>query len=196
MGGAPGFCSFRILILCRDHSIKRLHHELKKTFVFVTHDQEEAMTLATRIAVLREGELVQFDEPRTIYRRPATRFVAEFMGRPAMNVFDGHVMEGTFVADGFSIAVSDVVDGPVALGIRPEQVEIVDASAAGAIAFTVDVVELVEPDVLVFAKSGACSIVVRAPNDDRVFAHGQPIFLRFPPHALHAFDAVTGRRRP
>ena len=74
--------------------LNRLHRKLDKTFVFVTHDQEEAMTLATRIAVLKDGRLVQFDEPRTIYRRPANRFVAEFMGRPAMNTIDGMVEGG------------------------------------------------------------------------------------------------------
>jgi len=68
--------------------LNRLHRSLDKTFVFVTHDQEEAMTLATRIAVLKDGKLVQFDEPRAIYRRPANRFVAEFMGRPAMNTIE------------------------------------------------------------------------------------------------------------
>ena len=74
--------------------LNRLHRRLEKTFVFVTHDQEEAMTLASRIAVLRDGKLVQFDEPRAIYRRPANRFVAEFMGRPAMNTIDGMVEVG------------------------------------------------------------------------------------------------------
>ena len=174
--------------------LKRLHRELKKTFVFVTHDQEEAMTLATRVAVLRDGRLVQFDEPKTVYRRPASRFVAEFMGRPAMNTFEGRVEDGVFKADGISFAAPDVRDGTVVLGIRPEQVEIVDASAGGAVAFTVDVVELVEPDLLVFARSRSSSIIVRMPNDDRHFGHGEPLFLRFPPAELHAFDAVTGAR--
>ena len=82
--------------------LKRLHRELKKTFVFVTHDQEEAMTLATRVAVLREGALVQFHDPRQIYRRPANRFIAEFIRRPAMNTFDGHVAGGIFQAAGFA----------------------------------------------------------------------------------------------
>jgi ABC-type sugar transport system ATPase subunit len=109
--------------------LKRLHRELKKTFVFVTHDQEEAMTLATRVAVLRDGKLIQFDEPKAIYRRPASRFVAEFMGRPAMNTFEGRVDAGVFRADGFSVAVPNIPNGPVVLGIRPEQVELVDASA-------------------------------------------------------------------
>jgi ABC-type sugar transport system ATPase subunit len=176
--------------------LKRLHRELKKTFIFVTHDQEEAMTLATRVAVLRDGRLVQFDEPSAIYRRPASRFVAEFMGRPAMNTFEGRVEAGLFRGDGFSLAVPDLPDGRVVLGIRPEQVELVDASASDSVAFTVDVVEPVEPDVLVFAKSGGSSIIMRKPNDDSSFAHGQPVFLRFPPQALHAFDTVTGVRLP
>ena len=78
--------------------LKRLHLELGTTFVFVTHDQEEAMTLGTRIAVLKEGRLIQFDTPREIYRRPATRFVAEFIGRPAMNTIEGEIRDGMFRA--------------------------------------------------------------------------------------------------
>jgi sn-glycerol 3-phosphate transport system ATP-binding protein len=86
--------------------LNRLHRKLDKTFVFVTHDQEEAMTLATRIAVLKDGRLVQFDEPKTIYRRPANRFVAEFMGRPAMNTIDGLVEGGVFRCGAISPARS------------------------------------------------------------------------------------------
>lgn len=152
------------------------------------------MTLATRVAVLRDGRLVQFDEPKTVYRRPASRFVAEFMGRPAMNTFEGRVDAGLFKAGGIAFATPGIPYGPAVIGIRPEQVEIVDASAADAIRFEVDVMELVEPDVLVFARSGALNMIVRTPNDDRTFAHGEPLFLRFPPAALHAFDSVTGAR--
>lgn len=176
--------------------LKRLHRELKKTFVFVTHDQEEAMTLATRVAVLREGSLIQFDDPREVYRRPANRFIAEFIGRPAMNTFDGHVRGGIFHADGFTCPLSDRPDGPVVLGIRPEQIQLVDASARDAIGFTVDVVELVEPDVLIFAKSKADALIVRTVNDDRAYDPGQPLYLRFPPSALHVFDAASGARLP
>lgn len=174
--------------------LKRLHRELNKTFVFVTHDQEEAMTLATRVAVLREGELVQFDAPREIYRRPANRFVAEFIGRPAMNTFDGAVRDGVFQASGFSCPLPGRPDGPLVLGVRPEQIEIVDASARDAIDFTVDVVELVEPDLLVFARSRESSLIVRIPNDDRAFEAGQPLRLRFPAPALHVFDPASGAR--
>ncbi len=110
--------------------LNRLHRKLDKTFVFVTHDQEEAMTLATRVAVLKDGRLVQFDEPRTIYRRPANRFVAEFMGRPAMNTIDGLVEGGVFRAGAVACDV-DRPDGPVTLGIRPEQIAFADAGSPG-----------------------------------------------------------------
>jgi sn-glycerol 3-phosphate transport system ATP-binding protein len=176
--------------------LKRLHRELKKTFVFVTHDQEEAMTLATRVAVLRDGRLVQFDTPQTVYRRPASRFVAEFMGRPAMNTFDGAVSGGVFSVPGFSCPTPGVPDGPVTLGIRPEQVQVVDSSAPDALVFEVDVVELVEPDVLVFARAGQSGIIVRTANQDGGFDHGAPLHVRFPATALHAFDARTGQRLP
>ena len=99
-----------------------------------------------------------------------------------------------FKADDLVFAAPGIADGPVVMGIRPEQVQIVDASAADAIRFEVDVVELVEPDVLVFARSGSSSIIVRTPNDDRDFGHGAPLMLRFPPDALHAFDAASGAR--
>jgi sn-glycerol 3-phosphate transport system ATP-binding protein len=176
--------------------LKRLHRELKKTFVFVTHDQEEAMTLATRVAVLREGALIQYDDPREIYRRPANRFIAEFIGRPAMNTFDGDVRGGVFHASGFSCPLPGKPDGPIVLGIRPEQIQLVDASDGDAIRFAVDVVEPVEPDVLIFAKSEANALIVRTVNDDRAYDPGQPLHLRFPPAALHTFDAVSGARLP
>ncbi|MGX5840111.1 ABC transporter ATP-binding protein [Mesorhizobium sp. ArgA1] len=176
--------------------LKRLHRELKKTFVFVTHDQEEAMTLATRVAVLREGALIQYDDPREIYRRPANRFIAEFIGRPAMNTFDGDVRNGVFHASGFTCPLRGRPDGPIVLGIRPEQIQLVDSSASDAILFAVDVVEPVEPDVLIFAKSEANALIVRTVNDDRAYHPGQPLHLRFPPAALHTFDAVSGARLP
>ncbi len=176
--------------------LKRLHRELKKTFVFVTHDQEEAMTLATRVAVLREGSLIQFDDPREIYRRPANRFIAEFIGRPAMNTFDGTVRGGVFHADGFTCPLPGRPDGPVVLGIRPEQIQIVDASAGDSARFAVDVVEAVEPDVLIFARSQASKLIVRTASDDRAFKPGQPLHLRFPANALHVFDATSGARLP
>jgi ABC-type sugar transport system ATPase subunit len=174
--------------------LNRLHRKLDKTFVFVTHDQEEAMTLATRIAVLKDGRLVQFDEPRTIYRRPANRFVAEFMGRPAMNTIDGIVQGGVFRAGVVACAV-DRPDGPVTLGIRPEQIEISAPGTPGAITLTVDVKEAIEPDtLLIFQNPGGSAITLRTQANSDQIESGQPVNVAFPKQALHYFDAVTGQR--
>ncbi|MEW9835153.1 ABC transporter ATP-binding protein [Mesorhizobium marinum] len=174
--------------------LNRLHKKLDKTFVFVTHDQEEAMTLATRIAVLKDGKLAQFDEPRTIYRQPANRFVAEFMGRPAMNILDGTVEGGVFRTGSVACPV-DCKDGPVALGIRPEQIELVGADDQDAIRMVVDVKELIEPDtLLIFQNGDASAVTLRTHGDCDGIAAGQLVGLRFPKPALHYFDSVTGQR--
>ncbi|RWN60577.1 ABC transporter ATP-binding protein [Mesorhizobium sp.] len=174
--------------------LNRLHRKLDKTFVFVTHDQEEAMTLATRIAVLKEGRLVQFDEPKTIYRRPANRFVAEFMGRPAMNTIDGVVKGGIFKAGAVACSV-DRPDGPVTLGIRPEQIEFMASNAPAAMTLTVDVKEAIEPDtLLIFQNAGGQAITLRTQTNCDAIEPGQPVSVSFPKQALHYFDAATGKR--
>jgi sn-glycerol 3-phosphate transport system ATP-binding protein len=174
--------------------LKRLHAELGRTFVFVTHDQEEAMTLGTRIAVLAEGRLVQFDTPRMIYRHPATRFVAEFIGRPAMNTVDGIVRDGTFRAAGFELPVTGLDEGPVTLGIRPEHLRLSIQPVAGALPFTVDVAELVEPETLVFVSAGDSSLVVRVADDMADCRPGTTVYLEFPTAARHFFAAASGER--
>jgi len=173
--------------------LNRLHRKLDKTFVFVTHDQEEAMTLATRIAVLKDGKLVQFDHPRAIYRRPANRFVAEFMGRPAMNTLDGVVENGTFRAGDIGCAV-EFSDGPVTLGIRPEQIELSDAQEPDAITLAVDVKEAIEPDTLLIFQNRGASVTLRTQRNCDAIEPGQPVSLRFPKEALHYFDVRSGER--
>lgn len=152
------------------------------------------MTLATRIAVLKDGRLVQFDEPKTVYRRPANRFVAEFMGRPAMNTIDGMVEGGVFKAGAVSCVV-DRPDGPVALGIRPEQIEFAAPGAPETLTMTVDVKEAIEPDtLLIFQNPGGQAITLRTQTNCDGIEAGQPLSLRFPKQALHYFDAATGQR--
>ncbi len=188
-----------ILRLQTRTELKRLHAELRTTFVFVTHDQEEAMTLGTHIAVLKDGRLVQFDTPREIYHRPASRFVAEFIGRPAMNVIDGAIAGGTFRADGLELPVPGRVDQRVGLGIRPEHVLLHGGPKEGARAFRLDVKELVEPDMLLFASCGALSLVVRAKADLAeldALEPGAEIYLELPGERLHLFDTETGLRQP
>ncbi len=176
--------------------LKRLHNELRTTFVFVTHDQEEAMTLGTRIAVLNHGRIVQFDTPRRIYRNPATRFVAEFIGRPAMNTIEGEVHDGVFHAGEIRIAVEGQPDGPVVLGVRPEQLALDKPGATAGVPFTADVVEHVEPDTLIFLKNGDVSLVLRALYDVEGIEAGDQVRVRFAPETLRFFDLESGERRP
>ena len=176
--------------------LKRLHGELRRTFVFVTHDQEEAMTLGTRIAVLNEGRLVQLDTPRRIYREPATRFVAEFIGRPAMNTVDGVIEAGVFRAGGFGLPVGSRPDGPVVLGIRPEALVLREQPTAASLTFELDVVEPVEPDTLLFVKTGAVAMVARVMREVGERRPGAPVHLELPPAERHFFDARTGLRLP
>ncbi len=185
-----------ILRLRTRTELKRLHGELGTTFVFVTHDQEEAMTLGTRIAVLNHGRLVQFDTPKVIYHQPATRFVAQFIGRPAMNTLDGSIEAGTFKAGDFALSLPGRPDGPVVLGIRPEHFVLKRAPGADTVTFGLDVVELVEPDMLLFATLGDLSVVVRAKAEEAELTPGAQVHLAFPAERLHFFDPENGARLP
>ncbi len=185
-----------ILRLKTRTELKRLHNELRTTFVFVTHDQEEAMTLGTRIAVLNHGRLVQFEAPKEIYHRPVSRFVAEFIGRPAMNTIDGRIEGGVFRANGFSLPVAGRGAGETVLGIRPEHIVPYRAPRDGAVACRLDVLELVEPDVLLFVDCGGQPLVVRSKADFSELTSGAEFYLELPPARLHFFDAGTGLRQP
>ena len=114
----------------------RLHEVLKRTFIYVTHDQEEAMTLADRIVVMHQGEVVQVGSPLDIYNNPVSYFVADFFGSPSMNLVTGEVTGARFRSSTFDIALpakfADARPGPATLGIRPEHVEVSRNGAASA----------------------------------------------------------------
>jgi lactose/L-arabinose transport system ATP-binding protein len=142
----------------------RLHQELEKTFIFVTHDQEEAMTLADRIVVMRDGDIEQVGSPMQIYSDPATDFVADFFGSPSMNLIMGEVGGdgGTpqFRSTHFSLALpalfKDVPAGRVTLGIRPEHVRVERDGATGAdINLPVRLVEPLGKDTLLYFDIGS-----------------------------------------
>ncbi len=173
--------------------LNRLHRDLQKTFVFVTHDQEEAMTLATRVAVLKDGKLMQCDKPRTIYRQPANRFVAEFMGRPAMNTIDGVVENGVFRSGNIALPVARP-EGPVTLGIRPEQIQLVDRAGEDVVVLPLDVKELIEPDTLLIFQIQGKALTIRTQGDSAEYSSGTLVNIRFPKEALHFFDHKTGER--
>jgi len=146
--------------------LKRLHDEVKRTTVYVTHDQIEAMSMGDRIAVMRDGEIVQCAAPMAIYDRPATRFVGGFIGSPPMNFIAGAIADGAFVGDGFRVPVrtAPVPSGAVVLGIRAEHLRI----GTEGVPAQVMVVEPLGSHALVTAKVAGTPVKIEAPVDIRL----------------------------
>jgi len=152
--------------------LKRLQHQLGTTTIYVTHDQAEAMTLASRVAVMRKGRLQQFDTPMNIYNLPANRFVAEFVGSPSMN----------FIEE----------DG-VTMGIRPEHIQVFSEPRDGAIEASVYVTELMGNETFVFLSVGANRLIARAPADFRAEVESK-VWLQLATDKVHYFDPKSGER--
>jgi multiple sugar transport system ATP-binding protein len=180
--------------------LKRLQHELGTTTVYVTHDQSEAMTLAHRVAVMRDGRLQQFDTPLDIYNRPVNRFVAEFVGSPAMNFIEGRRDEGarTFEGGGLALPLSDaqldIMRGRerVTLGVRPEHVHVNTLAQDGWTTAQVYVTELMGNETFVFLRlPGGEKIIARAPADFRA-EQETPAWVRFETDKAVFFDADSG----
>ncbi|MGA9771282.1 MAG: ABC transporter ATP-binding protein [Blastocatellia bacterium] len=179
--------------------LKRLQHELGTTTVYVTHDQAEAMTLAKRVAIMREGRLQQFDTPMNIYNRPANRFVAEFIGTPGMNFIEGSVDGKSRVFTNPAIALLltesqlDRLNGRtrVTLGIRPEHVHVVTSEESDALRAVVHVTELMGNETLVFLRLGEEKIIARAAADFRAEME-TPVRARFDMDRADFFDSESG----
>ena len=178
--------------------LKRLHQMLKTTIVYVTHDQIEAMTLATRIAVMHEGRIEQLGTPEEIYNAPATRYVATFVGAPPMNLVDATISGGRIVLDGTDIgldlpvALSDPAEGEALVaGLRPEALRI---DPDGQLPVTCEVAELTGPELVTTARLGNQQIVAALPPTTHL-AFADQLRLGFAPEALHLFDRENGRRR-
>ena len=171
--------------------IKNLHHTLKTTTVYVTHDQIEAMTLADRVVVMNKGVVQQVGAPKEIYDRPANTFVAGFIGSPAMNLIPGTISGGVFTGDNIRVAgIASAADGPVTLGFRAE-----DATVAGSGEITAPLysLELLGEASMVSMRVAGELVSVKVGKD---FAAeiGQPISVVVPPAACHLFDRQTGTR--
>jgi sn-glycerol 3-phosphate transport system ATP-binding protein len=181
--------------------IKRLQERLGITSIYVTHDQVEAMTLGHRLMVLNAGNVEQLGTPIELYERPASLFVAGFIGSPAMNFMPAQLTgDGTAVAlqSGENLALPNgglAGEGgrEVTLGIRPEHLH--RSSEPGPDTFTlkVDVVEELGADTLMHGKIGNSDLVVRLPGTAEVKA-GDALRLDADPQRLHLFDAADGRR--
>jgi multiple sugar transport system ATP-binding protein len=176
--------------------IKKLHQTLKRTIIFVTHDQIEAMTLADRIVIMKDGEILQIGTPDQVYRRPANIFVAKFIGSPAMNMLPARCASGQIVIDGLGSVAAPAGcrdDQRLTIGVRPDDLTVANGPADG---LTVDAeVILVEPqgpDALVYVRLGAHEVIAK--SDARILPRpGARVRLVTDPADLHLFDPDTGR---
>ena len=170
--------------------LKRLHREVKRTTVYVTHDQVEAMSMGDRIAVMREGEIQQCQPPMQLYDNPATRFVGGFIGSPPMNFLAGVARNGTFEGEGFALPLQGtrLVEGrPLLLGIRAEQIRFGEQGLPARI----QVVEPLGAIALVTALVGKTPVKIETAVNTAV-RPDQDVFLTFDPSHIRWMDATTG----
>ena len=173
--------------------LKHLHHELRITTIYVTHDQMEAMTLATRIAVMSKGVIMQLAAPEVIYNDPANLFVAGFIGSPSMNLLQGGLEAGTFRGGGLSVAgLSGGTRAGVVLGVRPEDVR-VTAPGAGLIDAPVYAFELTGESVLVTVTLGGRQFSARGDRHFRCRI-GDNVGIDFDAARTYLFDAASEER--
>jgi multiple sugar transport system ATP-binding protein len=174
--------------------LKLLHQTLGSTMIYVTHDQVEAMTLASRIVVMEKGAIQQIGTPLDVYERPANRFVAGFLGAPAMAFVDGALdAAGRFAADGVDLLPAhDACPAaqPAVLGVRPEHVEI---RADGALQGEVTLVEPMGNHQVVWLRCGR-SLLASVVHDARRFAPGARVAFAIDAARVSLFDAHTGNR--
>jgi multiple sugar transport system ATP-binding protein len=181
--------------------LKRLHAQLKATFIYVTHDQAEAMTMADRIVVMSKGRIEQLGTPLEIYNQPMTQFVAGFFGTPTMNFVEGVVEIGAagarFCGAGLEQTLpasvcADLCGRNVVLGVRSEHV-IIDGAAASAAGTARLLQPLGDATLVHFDTEAGKSLVAKvAPSTE--LAPGLPLKFRFAPDHCHLFDATNGRR--
>ncbi len=172
--------------------IQKLHAELGVTSLFVTHDQVEAMTLAQRMIVMNAGRMEQIGTPDEVYHRPATTFVAGFIGSPPMNLLDGQAEGSRFTVGGVTLALPALAprSGPLLLGVRPEHAD----AAEGGWPMQVDVVEMLGAERLVYCKLGDTQFTVRLDATLPVPAVGSTFFAGVDAQHLHWFDRETQQR--
>ncbi len=187
--------------------ITKIHQQLQTTFIYVTHDQMEAMTMATRIAVINKGKLQQLDTPQNLYNFPTNLFVAGFIGSPAMNFFPATIRkDGGLVADAgeFKIplpadrakTLQSYVDKNVVFGIRPEDIhdaEFVPPNIPAAkVPAKVDVTELMGNEILLYLITGKNNFVARVDPRSKMRV-GDQSQVAFNMEKFHVFDPATER---
>jgi len=173
--------------------LKRLHHISGATTVYVTHDQVEALTMSTNIAVMKEGVLQQMESPDRVYHFPANLFVADFIGNPKVNLLDGEIDAPNLVDVGdFNFKVNCTrVHEKVVVGIRPEDITITTESERGAVEFTAYSVLPSGADSTIVARRGAVEVTVRVMGISKL-KMDERIWLKFDPETINLYEKSTG----
>ncbi len=179
--------------------LRRLQQELKTTTVYVTHDQGEAMTLGDRIALLKDGAIEQVGPPLELYRRPASRFVATFLGSPPINIWPVVAGPGgTLTAAGGGLAIpagpgGGASSGRLEAGVRPEDVALFDQPGPGRSEGRFLLSEPMGHETIITLMSEDCRVVARGPSDFQARAD-RPVFFSISPGRVLLFDIETNRR--
>ena len=172
--------------------LKRLQRSLDVTAVYVTHDQEEAMSLSDRMAVFMDGRIVQIGTPEEVFSRPATTQVAAFLGNPPMNLLPAKLAGGRVSLGGISLTVPGAEkhgERDIQLGVRPSEVVL----AGEGLPATVTLCEVLGDDVILDLDLGGQLLRAKSPTRKRI-AEGERVVVHLDPERLHLFDAVTGAR--
>ena len=171
--------------------IKQLQARLGTTSIYVTHDQLEAMTLAHRLVVLNGGRIEQVGTPLDVYRRPASAFVAAFIGSPAMNLLTAEVSGGRARLGDAALTVHTAVSGPVTLGLRPEDLRLARVGSEGALPMRVAYVEELGAQRLVHGTVAGQALVCALPSETEI---GPDLSVTADASAAHLFDRASGAR--
>lgn len=174
--------------------LRMLHRRLAATIVYVTHDQEEAMTLADRLVVMHKGRVQQNASAQECYERPANRFVAGFIGTPPMNIVDGHLKSGSFTANGVTVALGTeharLGDRACAIGFRPDRVKLVAPNSTGSVAASIAAVERLGDRTDIALDTSWGRLVARLDADmARSLREGEVAGVSFDSAHVHLFEA-------
>jgi multiple sugar transport system ATP-binding protein len=180
--------------------IIKLHRQLGTTTIYVTHDQTEAMTMASRIVVMKDGRIQQIGSPTEVYRKPENLFVASFIGSPGMNFLQGTIQDRTFhhEASDWKYELSEEQLGRLAdpamsvtLGIRPEYLSI--SKEPTTMNGKVDLIEVNGAEMLVHVKNKEATLLSKCKTDDALQV-GDPVYLNVEDESVHLFDQQTEKR--
>ncbi|XHB99099.1 sn-glycerol-3-phosphate ABC transporter ATP-binding protein UgpC [Nitratireductor sp. ac15] len=177
--------------------IKKLHQRVGNTIIFVTHDQVEAMTMADRIVIMKDGYIQQVGTPLEVYHKPANTFVAQFIGAPSMNMLPGNwAGKGVKLGDGLGIDLPErsAPEGTdVILGVRPD--DLVVTGGKGLFSGTVNIVEPLGADTLVYVGVNGHEVIAKASGREPPKA-GDTVKLTAKAGEMHLFDAKSGEALP